>query len=61
MFAGVPYRLAPPLLHHDDEVREFSNDRDFMLSPLAVALGRGEEYGNTLVSMKADWNAVFAD
>lgn len=45
MFAGVPYRLAL-LLHHDDEVREFGNDRDFMLSPLAVALGRGANMGS---------------
>ncbi len=49
------------LLHHDDAEREFAYDRDFRLSPLAEALDKAEEYGITLVSMKRDWQCVFAD
>lgn len=49
------------LLHHDDADREFAYDRDFLLSPLAEALDGADEYGLTVVSMKNDWAAVFAD
>ena len=58
--AGKGPRLAL-LLHHDDEEREFSYDRDFPLSPLAEALDKSSEYGLTVVSMKRDWRAVFAE
>lgn len=49
------------LLHHDDDKREFAYDRAFRLSPLAEALDHANEYGITVVSMKHDWEAVFAD
>jgi len=57
---GPGARLAL-LLHHDDDSREAAYDREFRLSPLAEALDKADEYGITVVSMKRDWNAVFAD
>jgi phosphoserine phosphatase len=56
---GPGPRLAL-LIHHDDGEREFAYDGDFKLSPLAEALDRADEYGITVVSMKRDWNTVFA-
>ena len=56
---GSGERLAL-LLHHDDAEREVAYDRDFRLSPLAEALDKADQYGITVVSMKRDWNAVFA-
>jgi hypothetical protein len=56
---GAGPRLAL-LLHHDDADREFAYDREFRLSPLAEALDKASEYSITVVSMKADWNTVFA-
>ena len=56
--AGKGPRLAL-LLHHDDEEREFSYDRDFALSPLAEALDKSSEYGLAVVSIKRDWRTVF--
>ncbi|MFC3814171.1 HAD family hydrolase [Lysobacter sp. GCM10012299] len=47
-------------LHHDDAEREFAYDRDFKLSALKDGLDHAEEYGIGLVSMKNDWNQVFA-
>lgn len=49
------------LLHHDDPEREFAYDRAFKISPLAEALDHADEYGITCVSMRRDWNGVFAD
>lgn len=58
--AGPGPRLAL-LLHHDDGEREFAYDRAFRLSPLAEALDHAPDYGITVVSMKHDWEKVFAD
>lgn len=58
--AGPGARLAL-LLHHDDGQREFAYDRAFRLSPLAEALDHAADYGITVVSMKHDWEKVFAD
>lgn len=58
--AGPGARLAL-LLHHDDGQREFAYDRAFRLSPLAEALDHAPDYGITVVSMKHDWEKVFAD
>ncbi len=57
---GQGPRLAL-LLHHDDDEREFAYDRAFKLSPLAEALDHATDYGITVVSMKHDWETVFAD
>ena len=48
------------LLHHDDATREFEYDRDYVISPLSEALEKAGDYGITLVSMKGDWDRVFA-
>jgi len=48
------------LLHHDDAQREFAYDRDFKLSPLNDALTVANDWGILIVSMKNDWNKVFA-
>jgi phosphoglycolate phosphatase-like HAD superfamily hydrolase len=58
--AGDGPRLAL-LLHHDDADREFAYDREFRLSPLAEALDHAGDYGITVVSMKHDWENIFAD
>ena len=57
--SGGGARLAL-LLHHDDADREFAYDREFRLSPLVEALDHAGEYGIDIVSMKRDWNRVFA-
>lgn len=57
---GPGARLAL-LVHHDDAEREVAYDRKFRLSPLSEALDKAADYGITLVSMKRDWRAVFAD
>lgn len=60
------YTLAGPgarlglILHHDDADREFAYDRDFKLSTLKDGLDHATDYGIRLVSMKNDWNRVFA-
>jgi phosphoglycolate phosphatase-like HAD superfamily hydrolase len=56
---GPGARLAL-LLHHDDPEREFAYDREFAMSPLAEALDVAQPYRLTVVSMKRDWNVVFA-
>lgn len=48
------------LLHHDDAQREVAYDRDFKLSPLNEALSVAKDWGIHIVSMKNDWNKVFA-
>lgn len=58
--SGDGPRLAL-LLHHDDPDREFSYDRDFILSPLVEALDHAAEFGIQVVSMKNDWECVFQD
>lgn len=57
--SGTGARLAL-LLHHDDDVREFAYDRQFKLSPLAEALDHAFEYELSVVSMRRDWQMVFA-
>jgi hypothetical protein len=57
--SGAGPRLAL-LIHHDDAAREVAYDRDFRLSPLADALDNAAGYGIKVVSMKRDWNRVFA-
>jgi phosphoglycolate phosphatase-like HAD superfamily hydrolase len=57
--SGEGPRMAM-LLHHDDAKREFAYDKDFRLSPLNEALTVAEEWGIHVVSMKNDWNKVFA-
>ncbi|MDR0181823.1 HAD family hydrolase [Lysobacter arvi] len=58
--AGTGPRMAW-YLHHDDATREFAYDRDFRLSPFGEGLDRATELGIGVVSMKRDWNRVFAD
>ena len=55
--SGVGLRLAL-LLHQDDAAREAAYDREFMLSPLAEALDKADQYGITVVSVKRDWKVV---
>ncbi|MDM0076636.1 HAD family hydrolase [Variovorax sp. J2P1-59] len=57
--SGSGARLAL-LLHHDDAEREFAYDREFRLSPLVEALDHADAYGIEVVSMRRDWNKVFA-
>jgi hypothetical protein len=57
--SGAGARLAL-LVHHDDGEREYAYDREFPLSPLAEALEKADQYGINVISMKRDWNTVFA-
>src|SRR5262249_38094730 len=55
---GLRLPLPPPPAHPQPEV---AYDREFRLSPLTEALDKADQYGITVVSMKRDWKAVFAD
>jgi len=48
------------IVHHDDADREWAYDRQTGLSTLARGLDEGPKRGWTIVSMKHDWNRVFA-
>ncbi|MBT8452759.1 MAG: haloacid dehalogenase-like hydrolase [Deltaproteobacteria bacterium] len=48
------------LLHHDDAEREYAYDRDGRVGKLDQALDAAVPSGWLVVSMKNDWNAVFA-
>ena len=48
------------LVHHDDAQREFAYDKDFRLSPLNEALTVAIDWGIHVVSIRNDWNRVFA-
>jgi len=48
------------IVHHDDADREWAHDRHAGLSTLARGLDEGPLRGWTRVSMKQDWNRVFA-
>jgi phosphoserine phosphatase len=47
------------LVHHEDGVREFAYDRSFA-GNLERGLAEASERGWTVVSMKNDWNQIFA-
>lgn len=57
--AGVGPRLGV-LLHHDDAEREFAYNRNSAAGRLDRALAEAPVRGWTVVSMKTDWNRVFA-
>lgn len=48
------------LLHHDDAEREYAYDRNSSIGKLDQAIDSAEQSGWLIVSMKNDWNAVFA-
>jgi len=48
------------ILHHDDAEREFAYDHDSAAGRLDRALVEAPERGWTVVSVKNDWNTVFA-
>ena len=54
---GLRYGL---LVHHDDPVREFAYDRSSFVGKLDLGLTEAEKRGWTLVSMKNEWNQIFA-
>jgi phosphoglycolate phosphatase-like HAD superfamily hydrolase len=49
------------LLHHDDAEREYAYDRESSVGKLDRALDAAEGAGWVVVSMKNDWNAIFAE
>jgi hypothetical protein len=48
------------LLHHDDAEREYAYDRNSRIGTLDQALDQANPSGWVVVSMKNDWNTVFA-
>jgi hypothetical protein len=48
------------LLHHDDAEREWAYDRESSVGHLDAALDEARQRGWTVISMKTDWNRVFA-
>jgi len=48
------------LLHHDDAEREYAYDRESHVGRLDAALDEAGERGWTVISMKDEWNRVFA-
>jgi phosphoserine phosphatase len=57
--AGDGARLCL-LVHHDDGKREYAYDRESKIGHLDKALDAGKAAGWTIVSMKNDWNRIFA-
>ncbi len=55
--AGARFGL---LVHHTDAKREWAYDRDSKIGRLDKALDAAKAAGWTLVSMKDDWNRIFA-
>ncbi len=49
------------LLHHDDAEREYAYDRESSVGKLNQALDAAGPSGWVVVSMKDDWNRVFAE
>jgi len=49
------------LLHHDDAEREYAYDRESKIGKLDRALDAAGSAGWVVVSMKDDWNTVFAE
>jgi hypothetical protein len=49
------------LLHHDDAEREYAYDRNSKIGKLDRALDAAAQSGWLIVSMKNDWNTVFAE
>ena len=48
------------IVHHDDATREVAYDRESHIGKLSRGLDEAPKRGWTLVSMKNDWNSVFA-
>jgi phosphoserine phosphatase len=48
------------LIHHDDAVREFAYDRASFVGKLDRGLDEAPKRGWAVVSMKSDWNRIFA-
>jgi len=48
------------IVHHDDAAREFAYDRDSRVGRLARGLDDAPKRGWTIVSLKNDWNRIFA-
>jgi hypothetical protein len=48
------------LVHHDDAVREYAYDRQSFVGKLDAALDAAPAHGWIVVSMKNDWNRIFA-
>jgi phosphoglycolate phosphatase-like HAD superfamily hydrolase len=57
--AGAGARLCL-LVHHDDAKREWAYDRDSKIGRLDKALDAAKADGWAVVSMKDDWNRIFA-
>lgn len=57
--AGAGKRLML-LVHHDDAEREFAYDRASHIGKLDKAWDEATARGWTIVSMKSDWNKIFA-
>ena len=53
------YPRLMALVRHDDAVREYAYDRDSKVGHLDKALDEARKHGWMVVSMKADWQAVF--
>ena len=47
-------------IHHDDAEREYAYDRDAIFGRLARGLDEADARGWVVVSMKDDWNRIFA-
>ncbi|HMR33988.1 MAG TPA: HAD family hydrolase [Geminicoccaceae bacterium] len=55
-----PGRRLGVIVHHDDAAREFAYDRDSHVGRLARGLDEAAGRRWTVVSMRDDWNTVFA-
>lgn len=58
--SGAGPRLSA-IIHHTDDKREWSYDKNSHVGKLDKSFGIGKEQGWIFVDMKQDWNKVFKE
>lgn len=54
------YKSLQVYVHHTDEVREWSYDRDSHIGTLDKGLDEAKEKGWTVIDMKNDWDVIYS-
>lgn len=56
---GIGYARFGMIIHHTDEVREYSYDRQSPIGKLEKGLDDAAKYNWLVVDMKTDWNKIY--
>ncbi len=56
---GATAKRFAGIVHHTDEIREFSYDRDSHIGRLDKALSEADSSGWTVVDMKKEWKVIY--